>query len=162
MGDKVVLDGGIYIDVYWPSLQEIQDENQNSLVFELIHGENEFLFTGDATIETELKLLQLFGEKLDSDVLKVGHHGSKTSTSQLFLETVSPDFSILSYGENSYGHPHEEVLDKLQDWGGEIFHTKNRGTIVARSDGSDILFQDPSLFQSFVGSVLIDSFNAFR
>jgi competence protein ComEC len=141
-GDKIILDqnANIYLDIYSPDfkIEDPSDRNENSLVFELIHGENEILFTGDATIETELELLQTFETQINSDILKVGHHGSKTSTSQLFLDKVSPNFSILSYGENPYGHPHVEVLEKLDKSGGEIFHTKDRATIVARSNGEEL------------------------
>ncbi len=140
-GDKIIIDSKneIYLDVLWPNnMENLTNENTNSLVLELIHGENEFLFTGDATIETELFIIKEFGDKIDSDVLKVGHHGSKTSTSQIFLEKVTPDYSILSYGENSYGHPHQEVFDKLEKFGGEIFQTNERATIVARSNGENL------------------------
>lgn len=164
LGDQIVLDKdkNIYFEIYSPTKENLLDENQTSLVMELVYEENEFLFTGDATIETELKLIQNFPEKINSDVLKVGHHGSKTSTSQLFLEKVSPDFSILSYGKNSYGHPNDQVLEKLENSGGEIFKTKDQGSIVARSNGETLeveyLFNQPSFFQSFVSSILVDSF----
>lgn len=167
LGDKIILDQyrNIYFEIYSPTKENLLDENDTSLVIELVYGENEFLFTGDATIETELKLIQNFPEKINSDVLKVGHHGSKTSTSQLFLEKVSPDFSILSYGENSYGHPNSEVLSKLENSGGQIFKTKERATIVARLDGINLevnylddLFDQTSFFQSLVSSIFINSF----
>lgn len=173
MGDKIVLDqtNEIYFETYWPPLRQgfagqaprdplLEDSNENSLVLELIHRNNEFLFAGDATIGTELEILKLFPEKIDSDVLKVGHHGSKTSTSKLFLEKVTPEFSILSYGENSYGHPHSEVLETLRELGGIVLHTKKQGTIGLVSDGEKIeLFDKPSFFQSFISSVFIDSFD---
>lgn len=140
-GDKIIIDSKneIYLDVLWPNnMENLTNENTNSLVLELIHGENEFLFTGDATIETELFIIKEFGDKIDSDVLKVGHHGSKTSTSQIFLDKVTPEYSIISYGENSYGHPHQEVLDRLEKSEGEIFQTNGRATIVARSNGENL------------------------
>jgi len=164
VGDKIILDqtNRIYFEIYWPPKENLPDENENSLVLELIHGENEFLFTGDSTIETELKIIDRFPEKINTDILKVGHHGSKTSTSEIFLENTSPEFSILSYGENSYGHPHEEVLQRLNQSGGEILKTKERATIVARSSGQEIfienLFNQPSFFQSLVSTIFIDSF----
>lgn len=139
-GDKIILDqtNGIYFDIYSPVKESLLDENETSLVMELIYHENEFLFTGDATTETELNLIKKYSDKINSDILKVGHHGSKTSTSELFLEKVTPDYSILSYGENSYGHPNSEVLERLGKLGGQIFETKDRATIVARSDENSL------------------------
>jgi competence protein ComEC len=175
-GDKIVLDqnAGIYLETYWPLPQrgfagqtiESSDRNENSLVLELIHGENDFLFTGDATIGTEIELLRIFQTEIDSDVLKVGHHGSKTSTSQLFLDKVSPEYSILSFGENSYGHPHKEVTERLNNSGIKILETKER-TIVARSNAETLevyysksLFNQTSFLQSLISAIFIDSFNA--
>ena len=174
-GDSVVIDfeNQIYFDVLWPheSLQEHFDRNENSLVFRLVFDESEFLFTGDSTMVTENKLIEYYDEQLASDVLKVGHHGSRTSTSKNFLEHVNPEFAIISSGKNSYGHPHQEVLDHLSSFGIETFNTKDRATIVARSNGKEIsisslddshLFNQPSVFQSFVSSLFINSFNSFR
>jgi len=169
-GDDLILDqtAGIFIKTYSPeeNPENFADRNENSLVLELIYGESEFLFTGDATIETEAKLLQNFPDEINSDILKVGHHGSKTSTSQAFLDEVSPDYSILSFGENSYGHPTQEVLDKLQNSGTKIFETKNHGTIVARSDGNSLevsflssLLDQASFFQSLINTIFVNSFN---
>jgi competence protein ComEC len=175
-GDKIVLDqnAGIYLETYWPLLRqgyegqaiESSDRNENSLVLELIHGENEFLFTGDATIESELELLKIFETQIDSDVLKVGHHGSKTSTSQMFLDKVTPDYSILSYGENSYGHPHKEVTDRLTQSGIKTFETKKR-TIVVRSNAETLevyysksLFNQTSFLQSLISAIFVNGFDS--
>jgi len=154
-GDKIIIDknSDIYLDTYWPK-EKVNGSsvNDNSLVFELIHKENEFLFTGDVGISTEIELIDNLKNKIDSDVLKVGHHGSKNSTSRIFLETVSPIFSILSYGENSYGHPNKEVVEKLQESGGGVFHTKDRATTVARSDGNNIEVSNlPTVFPAKAG-----------
>jgi competence protein ComEC len=155
---------GVYFETYWPSGEtQTTNRNENSLVMELIHGDNEFLFTGDVGLQTEIELIKDFEKEIDTDVLKVGHHGSKNSTSQLFLDKTTPDISILSYGENSYGHPHQEVLDKLNNSGGEVYKTKERGTIVLRSDGEKIeLFDQPSFFESFVSPIFINSFYSSR
>src|SRR5690606_9926862 len=90
------------------------DLNNKSIVNRLVFGNTSFLFTGDAELSTENKILQR-GYNIKSDVLKVGHHGSDTSTSEKFLETISPKHAIISVGENSYGHPTSAVLNRLND-----------------------------------------------
>jgi len=109
--------------------RKYKDSNDTSIVARLIFGKNSFLFTGDATKKTEEKLL---AEKvnIDSDVLKVGHHGSKTSTGEEFLEEVSPEIAVISCGRNnSYGHPHEIVLQRLKNFGINILRTDLEGDI---------------------------------
>lgn len=169
-GDKIILDqeNKIYLEVYSPIKENLVDSNETSLVMELIHNENEFLFTGDIDINTESEIVEIFEKEIDTDVLKVAHHGSKTSTSEIFLQKATPEFSIISYGENSYGHPNSEVLKRLDQSGSLIFQTKDRGTIIARSNGESlkvdylgVLFQDSSFFKSFISSVFVDSFDPF-
>lgn len=109
-----------------------KDSNNTSIVARFVFGETSFLFTGDATQSVE-KLLPRLAGQLDSDVLKVGHHGSKTSTSKEFVEAVSPDIAVISAGkDNSYGHPHQSVLDNLA--GVRIFRTDLAGDIKIISD----------------------------
>jgi competence protein ComEC len=144
-GDTIIIDPKrqIYFDVLHPPTnpKEDFDRNENSLVLRLVFGQSEFLLTGDATKETENTLLNYYGESINSDVLKVGHHGSKSSTSQTFLDNVSPNFAVISYGENSYGHPHEEVIENLKEDGIEIFETKKSGTIGFETDGEQLLVE---------------------
>jgi competence protein ComEC len=114
------------------------DANNNSIVLLLTHGENKFLFVGDAGEEAEQDLLSS-GLSLDADVLKVGHHGSRYSSSESFLQAVSPTYAVISCAEdNSYGHPHAETLNNLRAMGVELFRTDEQGTIVATSDGKTI------------------------
>ena len=107
------------------------EANDNSVVFRLDYGVNSFLFTGDAGFKTEKDMIA-DGHDLNIDYLKVAHHGSKNSTSEDFLQAVTPEKSIISVGQNSYGHPSEDALDRLKNVGSEIFTTLESGTIKMR------------------------------
>lgn len=112
--------------------------NDYSIALRLTHGENSFLFTGDAESESETEMLQS-AEELSADVYKVAHHGSDSASTQAFLEAVSPKYAVISCGEgNSYGHPHAEVLNRLRQMGIEVFRTDEQGSITAVSDGKNI------------------------
>lgn len=114
------------------------DANNWSIGILLQNGNNRFLFVGDAEKESETDMLYN-GIDLRTDVYKVAHHGSNTGTTQEFLNAVSPTYAVISCGEeNSYGHPHKEVLDKLKRAGTQIFRTDKQGTIIAYSDGDKI------------------------
>jgi competence protein ComEC len=123
-----------------------KDSNDTSIVLKLVFGKESFLFTGDIynSIEKELIIREnSCGDSckfasLDSDVLKVAHHGSKTSTSEEFLERVSPEIAIISDAkDNSYGHPHKEVLDRLKKYA-NILRTDESGDIEIVSDGNNL------------------------
>lgn len=115
-----------------------EDSNDCSIVLRLTHGSNTFLFTGDAEEEAESDMLAS-GMDLSADVLKVGHHGSHTSTSDAFLDAVSPTYAVISCeAGNSYGHPHAETLNKLRAVGVQMFRTDDQGTITVTSDGSTL------------------------
>lgn len=117
-----------------------EDSNNNSIALRLTYGERSFLFTGDAEYEAESDMLQ-GNQSLQSDVYKVGHHGSKTATSEQFLRTVSPKYAVISCGsDNDYGHPHAEVLNRLREYGVQVFRTDEQGSIIATCDGSNILW----------------------
>jgi competence protein ComEC len=109
--------------------------NDASVVLRLVHGEVVFLFTGDIEREAEGRLA-LEAEVLTADVLKVAHHGSRTSTTAPFLERVAPRVAVISSGPNPYGHPHREVIERLREAGVEIYATRERGTITIFSDGT--------------------------
>lgn len=114
------------------------DNNNNSIVIRLTHGENRFLFTGDAEEEAEEDMLAQ-GLDLSADVLKAGHHGSSTSTSDDFLAAVSPSCAVISCGEdNKYGHPHAETMNKFRQMGITVYRTDEQGTITATSDGTSL------------------------
>lgn len=129
IGDKFNL-GNAVCEVM--SIDNTADElNLTSIVIEVTHGENKFLFMGDAEIENEESRLWD-----DVDVLKVGHHGSRTSTSEDFIEQTKPEVAIISLGKNnSYGHPHKEVKELLEEYDISIYRTDTEGTIHVVSDG---------------------------
>lgn len=115
-----------------------EDTNNTSIVIRIVYGDTSFLFTGDAEQETEEKILES-GQNIESTVLKVGHHGSSTSTSQAFLDAVSPTYAVISCGkDNSYGHPHSETLAKLASAGVEVLRTDELGDIYCTSDGTEV------------------------
>lgn len=117
-----------------------EDTNNTSIVIRIVYGDTSFLFTGDAEQETEEKILES-GQDIESTVLKVGHHGSSTSTSQAFLDAVSPTYAVISCGkDNSYGHPHSETLAKLSSAGVEVLRTDELGDIYCTSDGTEVTF----------------------
>lgn len=116
------------------------ETNNTSLILMVQFGENRFLFTGDMEKEAENDMLE-HGAKVKADVLKVGHHGSDTSTGYRFLYEVDPDYAVISVGEgNSYGHPHDEPMSRLRDADVTIYRTDEMGTVVATSDGKNITF----------------------
>lgn len=114
--------------------------NDYSVGILLQHGENRFLFTGDAEEASEADMLKN-GIELKADVFKAAHHGSRTANTEDFLNAVEPDYVVISCGQdNSYGHPHAEVMNRLRAMGASVFRTDEQGTIVARSDGTEITF----------------------
>lgn len=116
------------------------DTNDTSIVLKVQYGETSFLFTGDAEREAEQAMLDR-GADLSATVLKVGHHGSDTSTTYPFLREVMPQYAVISVGAgNSYGHPTAETLSRLRDAGATIFRTDLQGDIFAVSDGKTVTF----------------------
>lgn len=111
------------------------DSNESSLVTLFVNGEDKFLLTGDAGAETENKILS---KMQDVDVLKIGHHGSKNSTTQSFLDKVNPEYSVILTGKNSYGHPHSEVLSKLESANIKIHRSDECGDIIFKSTGKGV------------------------
>lgn len=115
--------------------------NNYSAVLRLVYGETSFLFTGDAESESERVILD-DGYGVGTDVLKCGHHGSSSSTTQAFLSQVDPRYAVISCGlDNSYGHPHKEVLARLEKQGVTLYRTDQDGTVLAKSDGKEITFE---------------------
>lgn len=120
-----------------PTLDIYENTNDYSAVVKVVYGDTSYLFTGDAEEFSE----SLITDDVNADVLKVGHHGSSTSTSTEFLKKVSPSSAVISCGkDNSYGHPHSETLQKLADIGTAVYRTDELGTIVSVSDGKTINF----------------------
>lgn len=120
--------------------RDYEQTNNTSLVLRVDYGETSFLFTGDMEREAEADLMA-DGCALSATVLKVGHHGSDTSSSYPFLWEVMPRYAVISVGEgNSYGHPSEAVLSRLYDAGSEVYRTDLLGTVTAVSDGVQVSF----------------------
>lgn len=139
-GMKVILDGNAYLLVLFPD-RDVSglDTNDASIVVKLIYGKTSFLLTGDSPKKIENYLVWLSPKELDVDVLKAGHHGSKTSSSEKFLEATSPVYAVISSGkDNRYGHPHKEVLDLLEKFKVEILRTDEQGTIKIKSNGENL------------------------
>ena len=112
--------------------------NDYSVAILLEYGKNRFLFTGDAEEASEAEMLTN-GIDISADVYKVAHHGSRSASTQEFLNAVHPKYAVISCGEgNSYGHPHAEVLNRLRSMGVEVFRTDEQGSIIASSDGEYI------------------------
>ena len=133
LGRMILSSGPIEITVLSPEEDlEYSDLNDSSAVVRLQYGETVFLFTGDAGENIEEDLCNF---DIDSDVLKVGHHGSETSSSDEFIQNVSPDIAIISCGENnSYGHPDEITLETLKEYDVEIYRTDESGTVIVTAD----------------------------
>jgi competence protein ComEC len=117
--------------------------NNNSIVLHLAYGQIDFLFTGDAEQEAERDMMMLDSLPVpEVEILKVGHHGSRTASSEDFLSITSPEVAIYMAGEgNSYGHPHEETIAALNNIGAVIYGTDVNGTIVVTTDGETYLIQ---------------------
>ncbi len=138
----VTLDLGhsVSAEMIAPNSSKYDDLNEYSAVIKLAYKSTSFLFTGDAGAESEKEMIER-GYDLKSDVLKVGHHGSSTSTTASFLDDVSPKYAVISCGKgNDYGHPHSSTLKKLRNRNIPVYRTDECGTIIASSDGQNISF----------------------
>ncbi len=146
-GQRIILDPdyGVYIDVLFPhkSAETIKDTNEASIVLELVYGESEFLLTGDAPASVENYLVRVAPEAITTDVLKLGHHGSKTSSSDEFLTATGARYAVVSAGKNNkYGHPHAEVTERVQLHAMQLLSTID-GTITFTTDGVSINQKTP-------------------
>ncbi len=131
--------GSARVTVVGP-LKQYDDPNNTSIVLRLVYGETSFLFTGDMETAAETDLLES-GAELRSTVLKLGHHGSSTSTSYRFLRAVAPTYGVIQVGTgNSYGHPNEEVLSRLRDAEVTLYRTDLQGDVICIGDGKTVSF----------------------
>jgi competence protein ComEC len=178
-GDNIILDKehNISLEILWPPTDyETKENNNRSIVARLDYGETSFLFTGDAGFDVEKVLLENLNHNststkinseniLDVDILKAGHHGSKTASSLEFLKKVSPELTIISAGkDNKFGHPNQETLGRINAVGSKIKNTAEVGRILIKSDGQKYwieeenfvqkLFDQTSFLKSFVSAVL--------
>lgn len=136
-GQAVDLGGGAYLLTLFPLREHVPGgNNESSLVMKLIYGETSVILTGDSYKVFEEYLATLDGGLLDAGILKVGHHGSDTSSSNIFISAVSPEFGVISAGaDNTYGHPAPAVMSRLAAQAVETICTCDEGTITFRSDG---------------------------
>lgn len=138
-GDAFKL-GNANCEILAPNSSKYNDMNDYSIVIKLTYGSNKFLFTGDAQTLSENEILAKSFD-VSADVLKLGHHGSHTSTSTTFLDKVHPKYAIVSCGkDNDYGHPHDITMKKLEKMHIPLYRTDETGTIICTSDGKNISF----------------------
>jgi competence protein ComEC len=141
-GEKLSLGGEVTLSLLWPAPDLIlsgsdPDSNENSAVVQITVGQIDILVTGDLEDRGEHALIDQLGADLASEVLVVGHHGSRSSSTADFLDAVDPQVALISVGEdNPYGHPHDEVLQRLRFRSVDIYRTDLDGTIEVRTDGS--------------------------
>jgi len=139
-GGQLDIGGGIVLKVLAPEKPFISgsdsDLNNNSIVLKLVFGSFSMLLTGDAEKESEDRMVKRFSGELKSTVLKVGHHGSSSSSSQVFLKAVSPEAAVISLGANNeYHHPHPSVLKRYDQQKIKVYRTDTQGTVAITSDG---------------------------
>ncbi len=138
-GLEIILDekAGVVLTVLFPDVDVTQAKtNDGSIIARLVYGETEIMLTGDAPIAAERAVLAYASTTIQSDILKVGHHGSKTSTDFQFAKMVAPQFAVISSGKgNIYGHPHKEILETLSQFPIEVLRTDTHGAAIFVSDG---------------------------
>ena len=133
-GDRFQISEGVYFDIILADCIH-EDYNDNSIVLKFKYYNTKILFTGDLTSVQEKTILN---KDLGSEILKVGHHGSRWSSSKEFLEAIQPKVCIIQSGrDNSFGHPHKEAVERLEGIGCEIYNTQFNNTITLTSDGNE-------------------------
>lgn len=157
-GDVITM-GDAQIQILAPNGVAYNDLNDYSIVLRVAFGNSVFLLTGDA--ETKSEGEQLANSLLlNADVLKVGHHGSRTSSTQAYLDAVSPSYAVISCGlDNTYGHPHRESVTRLAEMGVETYRTDENGTVIFTTDGNAITVSTtrvsttPTATASYIGNI---------
>lgn len=139
-GERIILDDGVVLEVLFPDRNTAGwESNTASIVARLSYGDESFLFTGDSPEGVEQYLVGKNGGALHSTVLKLGHHGSYTSSSRVFLSAVNPEYTVISAGkDNKYGHPHKEVIDLLSEFKIPFLSTVDHGNIIFKTDGIEL------------------------
>lgn len=145
LGQKIIAPN-IFFEILYPfenlEGQIVKNTNNSSIVSRLVFNDTCFIFTGDIYSSVERKIIDKQLD-LDCEVLKIGHHGSKTSTSKELLENVTPQIAVISAGkDNSYGHPHDKVLEILTDYDIKVLRTDQLGDIKIISDGDNVTITD--------------------
>ena len=144
-GEKVSIEDNLYFDIIWPfSVNMISDNsiNNNSLVCKLNYKNYSMLFTGDIEAIAEKAILKKYSKNLNilkSDILKVAHHGSKTSSITEFIEKIKPKYAIIGVGEdNKFGHPSDSTIQNLEKANIRIYRTDKMGEIEIKTNGKEI------------------------
>ena len=140
-GQRIDLGGGAYADILFPDRDvSTYETNTGSIVMRVVYGETSFMLSGDSPSQIEDYLVGRDGIALKTNVLKAGHHGSRNSTGDLWLSAVDPDIVVISAGKgNSYGHPHQETLDRIARSGAEVLSTLGAGAVTFESDGEQVV-----------------------
>lgn len=136
VGDTYTL-GDAILTIYGPTKGN-DNSNDNSIVIGITYGNVNVLLTGDASAEEEQQMIEMSLPQFD--VIKIAHHGSKYSTSKAFLDELSPKYGVISVGENNYGHPSAEVLNRLRTEGISLYRTDEQGTILLETDGTKLIW----------------------
>jgi len=140
--------GDAVFTIIAPNSSGHQNLNDYSISLRMVLGETSFIFTGDAEELSELEMIAA-GHMLSSDVLRVGHHGSRTSTAEAFLTAVDPTIAVISVGQDSgFGHPHRVVMERLE--GLRVYRTDERGHIIMITDGAEITVQGVVLWRTWL------------
>ncbi len=152
-GQVIDIGDGAYLQVLFPDRNVSQvSPNMGSIVMKLFYKNTNVILQGDSLSNIENYLLEIDGDYLKSDILKVGHHGSKTSSIENYVAKVNPDFALVSAGENNpHGHPHKEVIDIFSNLGIPVYSTCNNGNINFKSDGEKFTLKNKKIKQAIVG-----------
>lgn len=138
IGDDIDLGKDVKVEVFAPNNSSYENLNNYSPIIKISYKSTSFLFTGDAEKLSEKEVLNKEYD-IQSDVLKIGHHGSSSSTSKEFLNKVNPKIAVISLGkDNDYGHPHKETISSLKNKGIKYFRTDEEGTVILESDGKTV------------------------
>lgn len=144
--------GKATFEILAPNSEDYESTNNYSVVVKIIYGNNKFLFTGDAEYVSEYEILDN-NIDISADVLKVGHHGSYTSTSDKFLNAVKPKYAVICVGrDNRYNHPVKSVMEKLKKNNIDVYRTDECGNIVLTSDGENITFNVNKGSYNYIGT----------
>lgn len=140
MDNEINIDKNLKIEILSPIKgKNYEDTNEHSIVTKIDYKKISFLLMGDATVNNEMDIINS-QKNIDVDVLKLGHHGSNTSSSDEFILKTSPRVAIISCGKyNRHGHPHKEVMDTLKKYGVDVYRTDKQGDIVLKTDGKKII-----------------------
>lgn len=152
-GQVIDIGGGAYLQILFPD-RDVSglSPNDGSIVMKLVYGEISVMLQGDSTARIEQYLISLDGKKLKSTLLKAGHHGSRTSSTEEYVTAVSPEVVVISSGKNnSYGHPHKETVETVNKLKIPTYDTCNNGIIALKSDGKKFFWKNKKLKEVIVG-----------